>query len=170
MCGQPLACHGAPKGQMQTLQCAAGAAGSRLGAGGGLGRWWFVVNLVMRVSRDFQRRGCCSPTIVHTALPVCVWPALGVSWATARSNTASAVCRRCGGLLAGAPGWLVRLGLVVCGCGFVGSSPAVEVLLGNHRAQTPWAWKGWSLIVRIDQSNRSDLSLFTFLLLSQIAI
>ena len=35
------------------------------------------------------------------SLSVCKWPALGMPWGTVRSNTASAVCSRCGGELAG---------------------------------------------------------------------
>ena len=47
---------------------------------------------------------CCPGTTVHTALPVCEWPAMGMPWATARSNAASAVCSRCGGACIGCCG------------------------------------------------------------------
>ena len=55
----------------------------------------------------------CSATTAHRALPVCRWPALGIPWATARSNAASAVCSRCGGAYIGC---CRPAGQVVCEC------------------------------------------------------
>ena len=71
--------------------------------------------------------------IAHTALPVREWPALGMPWATARSNTASAVCSRFGG--AACAGGCGRAGQVVCGgCGFAGlwRFPEEEVALTTN--------------------------------------
>ena len=62
---------------------------------------------------------CSSTTTAHRALPVREWPALGMTWPTARSNAASAVCSRFGGAFTGCCG---RAGQVVCGgCGFASS-------------------------------------------------
>ena len=61
-----------------------------LGAAAGLGRW-FVWVAVLPVSGDFQRKRQHMATTAHRALPVCEWPALGMSWGTARSIKASTV-------------------------------------------------------------------------------
>ena len=51
--------------------------------------------------------------LFFAALPVCVWPALGMPWSTERSNTTSAVvCSRCAGARTGCCG---RAGQVICG-------------------------------------------------------
>ena len=134
--GQPWACHGALQGQMQPLLCAAGVVGPALGPAAGPGRWLVGV-AGLPVCGAVQRRRQHSATTAHRALPVCEWPALGMPWATARSNAASAVCSRCGGACTGCCG---RAGQVVCGgCGFAEclSFPDVEALLGNHSAQSP---------------------------------
>ena len=68
--GQPWAFHGALKGQMQALQCAAGVVGPLLGAAAGLGRW-FVGVAVLQVCGDFQRRRQVSANTAHRDLPVC---------------------------------------------------------------------------------------------------
>ena len=67
-----------------------------LGAAAGLGRW-FVGVTVLPVCGDFHRNRQQSATTVHSALPVCDWPALGMPWGTASSNAASAVLSRSGG-------------------------------------------------------------------------
>ena len=65
----------------------------------------FVGVAVLLVCEDFQRRRRQhSATIVHRALPVCEWPALGIPWGTARSNPASTVCSRGGGACTGGCG------------------------------------------------------------------
>ena len=137
VCGQPWACPWPLYDQMQPLQCAAGVAGWRLGADGGLGRC-IVVCVVVRVSGNFQCRGCCSPTKLHRALPVCVWPALGMSWATTRSNAVSAVCSRSGWVEDGC--WWWRAGQVVCvmcSCAGFWRFSMQEALLANHSAHSP---------------------------------
>ena len=63
----------------------------------GLGRWWFEGGAVLPVCGDSQRRRQCLVTTAHRALPACGGSALGIPRGTARSNTASAVCSRCGG-------------------------------------------------------------------------
>ncbi len=92
----------------------------------------------MWVCRDFERRRQHSATTAHRALPVCDWPDLGISWATARSITASAVYSRSGGACTGRCG---RAGQVVvyAECGFAGVCrfPEEEAALGNHSAQSP---------------------------------
>ena len=98
--GKPLAFHGALQGQMQPLQCAAGVVKPEFGAALGLVRW-FVGVAVLPVYGDFQSRQH-SATTTYRALPVCEWPALSVQWSTTRSNSASAVCSRCGGACTGA--------------------------------------------------------------------
>ena len=109
--GKPWAYHRVVQGQMHALQCSAGVKGPALGAAAGLARW-FVGGAVLLNAGAFQmwRR---SPTITaHRALPVCEWPALGMPWGTARSNTVSATCSRGGGACTGACG---RAGQVACG-------------------------------------------------------
>ena len=74
---------------MQPLQCAAGVVEPGLGAAAGLGRLFVGVGVLL-VCEDFQRRRQHSATTAHRALPVCEWLALGMPWAIARSNAASA--------------------------------------------------------------------------------
>ena len=62
----------------------------RQGWAGGLGGLWFC----QYQGALLQLWRCSSATTAHRALPVCEWPALGMSWATTRSNTASAVWSR----------------------------------------------------------------------------
>ena len=67
----------------------------------------------------------------------CEWPALGIQWATARSNAASAVPNRCGRSCTGCSSWTEQ---VVCGgCGFVRfwSFPVMEAVFVNQCAQSP---------------------------------
>ena len=89
--GQPWAYHEVLKGQTQALQCAVGVVGPALAAAAGLGSW-FAGEAVLIVCGDVHRRRQYSATAAHRALPVCQWPALGMSLGTARSNAASAVC------------------------------------------------------------------------------
>ncbi len=131
--GQPWVCHGALQGRIQPLQCAAGVVGPALGAAAvGLGRWFVGVAVLLHCG-EFQSRRHHSTTTTHRALPVCEWSALGMPWATARSNAAPARCSRCCVACTGCCGWI---GQVVCGvCGFAEcwSFPdAVEAPLGNH--------------------------------------
>ena len=70
---------------------------------------------------------------------MCKWPALGMPWATARSNATCALVSRSGGASTGGCGTAVQLA-----SGFVTFlSPSVmEPVLGNHCAQSPasvWA-------------------------------
>ena len=80
----------------------------------------------------------CSATTAHRARPVCEWPALGIPWATARSNAACAVISRSGGACTVGCG---SAGQVVCEAsfGFVTfwSRSVMQALLGNHCAQSP---------------------------------
>jgi len=96
--------------------CSSGG-GACTGAAAGLGRW-FVEVVVLPVCGDFHRsRQHSATTTAHRALPVCEWPAQGMPWGTARSNSASAVSSSCGGACTG--GGCGRAGQVVCGgCGF----------------------------------------------------
>ena len=136
--GQPRACHGALQGHMQPLQCAAGMVGLALGAVAELGKRFVRAAFFLPGSEDFQRKRQQNPvTTAYRALPVCEWPALGMSWGTARSNAASAVCNGRGGACTGGCG---RAGQMVCGgCGFTGSwrIPEEEAALGNRSAQSP---------------------------------
>ena len=66
----------------------------------------------MPVYGDFHRRRQHSAPTVHRALPVCGWPALGISWGTVRSNAAFALLRKFGGACTGGCG---RAEHVVCG-------------------------------------------------------
>ena len=76
-----------------------------LGAAAGLGSRWFEGAAVLLNAGVLQQLWRCrSPTTAHTALPVCGWPALGLPWATARSNTASEVCSRSSGASTGCCG------------------------------------------------------------------
>ena len=92
-------------------QCLAGELEPALGAAARLGRW-LVWGAGLLNARVFQVWRYCSATTAHRAPPVCDGPALGISWATARSNAASTVRRRCGGACTGCCG---RVGQVVCG-------------------------------------------------------
>ena len=134
---QSWACHGPLQGQMQALQCAAGVVGPGLGAAAGLGRWFVGGAVLLNAGVFFQMWRCRSATTAHRALPVCEWPALGMPWATARPNTACAVCGRFGGACTGCCGRAVQVG---CG-GYrfteCWSFPDVEAPLGNHSAQSP---------------------------------
>ncbi len=66
-----------------------------LGDEEGLGKWFVVGVTVLAVCcGDVQRRRQQSATTLHRALPVCGWPALGITKGTARPNAASAVCTR----------------------------------------------------------------------------
>ena len=97
---------------------------------------WFVGLTVLPFCGEFQRMKQHSATTTHRALPVCGWPALGVSWCTARSNAAFVVCSRCGGAWTGGSG---RAGQVVCGgCGVAGLwiFPDGEAALRNDSAQS----------------------------------
>ena len=123
---------------MQHLQCAAGVAETAMSAVAGLGRWWCVGVAVLLLSGVFQLSRRHSATTVQRALPVCVWSVLGMPWGTARSNTASALCSRCGGACTGCLG---HAGQVVCGgCGFAAgywNLSREEAALGNQSAQSP---------------------------------
>ena len=115
--GQPWACHGALQVEMQPVLCAAGVVGPELGAAAGVLCRWFVGVAVLPVCRAVQKRRQHSATIVHGALPVGEWPALGMPWATASSSAASAVSSRRGGACTGGlrQGWAGGLwGLRVC--------------------------------------------------------
>ena len=85
-------------------------------AAAGLGRWLLGV-AVLPVCGAVLRRRQHYATTAHRALPVCGRPALGMPWGTARSNAASSVQARCGGICTGGCG---RAGLLLCceGCGF----------------------------------------------------
>ena len=138
VCGQPWAYHGALQAQMQPLQCAAGVMEPALGAVAGLGRWFMGV-VVLRISGVLQmRRQCCSATTAHIALPVCVWSALVMPWATAKSDAGSAVCSRRSRACTGCYG---RAGQVICGgCSFAGGLlrvPEEKAGLGNNSLQGP---------------------------------
>ena len=78
-----------------------------------------------------------SATTVHRATPVCEWPALGMYWATARSNAASAVVSRFGGACIGCCGKPVQVVWEVCGFAIFWSRSVMDVVLGNHCAQSP---------------------------------
>ena len=94
--GQPWACHGPLQGRMQPLRHAADLVESAVGAAaGGLGRWFMGV-IVLLNAGVLHMWTCCLATTAHRALPLCKWPALGMPWATARTNAASAVCSRYG--------------------------------------------------------------------------
>ena len=82
-----------------------------MGAAAGLLGRWFVGVAVLLNAGVFQLLWRCrsSATRAHRALPLYDWAALGMPWATARSNTASAVCSRCAGLLAGAACYVLRV-------------------------------------------------------------
>ena len=85
---------------MQPLQYAAGVVEPAvLGAAAGLGSRWFVgVAVCFAAFCSCEVRRHHSEATVHRALSGCVWPVLGMPWATVRSNAAYAVCRRCGGV------------------------------------------------------------------------
>ena len=102
--GHPGECHRALKGQTKHLQRAPDLVELALGAAAGLGRW-FMGRAVLLVCRDFKSRRQHWANTVHRALPVCEWPALGISWGgIARSNAASAVYIRRGGPCTGGCG------------------------------------------------------------------
>ena len=137
--GQPWACPGLLQGQVQPMQWSAGLVEPALGAAAGLGRWIVgVASIDLRVCGDFQRRRQHSETTAHRTLPVDGWPALGMSWGTARSNAVSALLSRCGGAQTWGCG---RAGQVVCGvCEFANllrRLPEEEAELSNHSAQSP---------------------------------
>ena len=135
--GQPWACHGTLQGQMLPLQSAAGVTGYCLAGLGG----WVRPGLVVWGLAHFWSLASVwhhSATTAHRALPVCVYPALGIPWDNATSNAACAACNRCGGACTGACG---RGAVQVVGwrCGFAGlwSCPEEEEALINHSAQSP---------------------------------
>ena len=78
---------------------------------GWLGSYLFAGVTVLPIRGVLQRRGQHSASKVHRALSVCEWPVMGMTWATARSNAASAVRSRCGGLCTVCHG---RAGQVAC--------------------------------------------------------
>ena len=124
---------------MLPLQCSAGVVELALGNAAGPGSRWYVAVAVYQYQGDFQWWSHYSASTVNRALPVCEWPALGMLWATARSNAASAVLSRHGGACIGCCG---RTGQEVVCCWVAvlldsGSFPAVEPLLGIHSAQSP---------------------------------
>ena len=100
-----------------------------------LGRWWFAGVAVLPVRGDFQRRRQHSATTTHTALPVCEWPSLGMSWGTARSNAASAVFfSSCDGACTGGcgrAGQMIYWGLFFAG---VWRFPEEDAAFGNLSA------------------------------------
>ena len=135
---QLWACLGALQGQMQPLRCeAAGVVEPALRAAEGLGRWFVGIAVLQQVYRNFQRRRQHSTNPAHRVVPFCEWPALGMPWATVRSNRTSLLVSRCGGACTRGCG---RAGQVVCGgCGFAGlwRFPEEEAALDNHSAQSP---------------------------------
>ena len=112
--------------------------GPALGAAAGPGGWFVGRPAVLLVCWEFQRRRQhLATTTAHIALPVFGQPALGMLWATARSDSASAVWSRHWGACTRGCG---RAGHVVYGgCGFAGlwRSLKEEASLGNHSAQSP---------------------------------
>jgi len=89
VCERPVL--GMPKAQqdqMQPLQCAAGVMEPALGAAAGLGRWC-AGGAVLLNAGVFQLWRHHSATTARRALLVREWPALGMPWATSRSNEAS---------------------------------------------------------------------------------
>ena len=134
--GQPWACRGALQFQMQPLLCASEVVGPALGAATELGRW-FVGVVVLPVCGNFQRRRQHSATTAHRALPVFLWPALGMPWGTARSNTASAVCSMCGGACTGCCRRAEQVVYEGCDFAFFWRFSEEERALGNHSAQSP---------------------------------
>ena len=108
-----------------------------LGAAGRLGRWFMGGAVLLNAGLIQMMWRRCSATTAHRALPVCVWAALGMSWATARSFTVFEVCSRC----VGACTWCCcRAGQVICGgCGFAEcwTFPDVKALFSSHSAQSP---------------------------------
>ena len=81
---------------MQPLKGAAGVVEPALGAATGLEGRWFEGAAVVLNAGVVQMGRRLPATTAHRALPVCEWPALGMPLATARSNSASAMCSRCG--------------------------------------------------------------------------
>ena len=129
----------------------------RLGNGRGLGRWSVVCAVVVwMISGDSQRRRHRSPTTAYRALPVCVWPALGMPWTTARLNAASSVCNICGWVETGC--WR-RAGQVVCGVFKISGvfqrrrhrSPTTA-----HRALPVWVWPALSMSYTTARPNRAS--------------
>ena len=146
---QPWACHGALQGQMQPLMRATGVVAPALKAAAELGGW-FVELAVLLVCGHFQRKRQHSAAIAHKALPVCEWPAMGLSWDTARPTAASAVYIR---FVRACTGGCGRSGQVVCGgCGFAGLwiFPEEKAALGKpqrtepcqYASGQPWACHG----------------------------
>ena len=67
---------------------------------GWAGGFWglrFCHNLEFYIQLRWHR----SSSTTHRAVPVFVWPALGMPWVAARSTLASAACNRCGGACTG---------------------------------------------------------------------
>ena len=123
---------------MQPVQCAAGITSWLVeGRGGWAGRGWGWQSAVWSFSGVWQRQRRRSATAAHRALPVCVWPALGMPLATGRSNAASAVLSRIGGACTRCCGRPVQV--VWEGCGFARfwSCSVMEAVLSNHCAQSP---------------------------------
>ena len=106
--GQPWAYHGPVQGQIQLLKkCAAAVVELELSAVAG----WFAGGAFLLNAGDFQVwRRCSATTTAHRALPVCEWPAWGLSWGTARKQHAA--CVSCVGVVEPA---LVAAGGVVRG-------------------------------------------------------
>ena len=133
---------------MQDLQCATGVVEPALGAVAVLGRCFLGASVVLLLSGVFQLSRRHSATTVQRALQVCVGSVLGMPWGTVRSNTASALCSRCGGVCAGCFGH--HAGQVVCGgCGFAAGYWNLlpkEVPLGNQSAQSPASVSVWPVL------------------------
>ena len=97
-----------------------------------------TLSSVQQVWWSLHRGLLCSATTAHRGPPVCEWPALGMPWATARSNAPCAVVSRSGGACTGGCGSAVQV--VRGGCSFAGLwwiFPEEEAALGNHSAQSP---------------------------------
>ena len=99
---------------------------------------WLVGTAVLLYAIVFQMWIQCSATTTHRALPVCGWPALGMSWGTARSKKASAVCSRSDGAYTGGGG-RGAVQVVHWGCGFAGlwRFPEEEAAHINNSAHSP---------------------------------
>ena len=129
---------------MKPLQwCAVGVVEPAPSAAAGLGRWLLGMCDCFATFWSFQLRKFHTATTVHRALPLCPWPALGMPWATARSNAASAACGRwCGACTGGGGRGAVQV--VRWGCGFAGLWRFLkeEAAFGNHSAQSPTSVSG----------------------------
>ena len=100
-------------------------------------RWFARLLPVLSHSGVLQWCRLCSATTAHRALPVCEWPALGMPWATARSNAACAVVSRSGGSCTGGCGTAVQVVCVASGFVTFWSPSVMEHVLRNHWAQSP---------------------------------